>query len=89
MKGLRETVEEALRALRLGMEADGYLLQVQELNGDQLTIRIEATANACKECLVPKEVMRGIIQTSLPAPLGINNVSLVYPAECASSDGVG
>lgn len=79
IKGRREEAENVLGGLRQGMEVDGYLLHVLEVINDTLLIRIEATINACKECLVPKEVMGEIVKTHLPASLGVKRVSLIYP----------
>jgi hypothetical protein len=44
-----------------------------------LEVRIEATNGACEECLIPKEMLQGMIQVSLPSSLGVKSVSLTYP----------
>ncbi|HXM55887.1 MAG TPA: hypothetical protein VOB72_10905 [Candidatus Dormibacteraeota bacterium] len=70
--------EAGLRGLRSALEADGYLLVVREL-GERLDARIEATSDACEDCLVPKPVLRAMLQKALGVPEA--TIDLRYPGE--------
>jgi len=70
--------EAGLQGLRSALEADGYTLAVREL-GDRLDARIEATADACEDCLVPKPVLRAMLQRALGVPEAA--IDLRYPGE--------
>ena len=78
----------ALAALRASLQplcdsfaADGYRMTVAEFAGGCLTIVIEAGEGACEECLVPKEIMSGIVEHSLPPDAGVERIELFYPRE--------
>ncbi len=63
--------------LRSGLAADGYLMDIAE-SGDRISVTITATPQACPECLVPKDLMRGILGQAL----GVDSaaIDLTYPA---------
>lgn len=67
-----------LEGLQTSLDADGYRLEAWE-EGDRIGVRVSATPDACEDCLVPKDVMRGI----LGQVLGVseNVIDLFYPAE--------
>jgi hypothetical protein len=66
------------------LEADGYDAIVREWPDDDngpATIEIVARAEACGDCLVPKDVMRMVLANELPP--GVRLVELRYPGEAA------
>ena len=64
-------------ALRSALAADGYLLEVAE-DGDRVRVTISATPQACADCLVPPDLMRGILGQALGVPP--DAIDLSYPA---------
>jgi hypothetical protein len=79
------TARAQVTALLKGMlEPDGYDVVVHEWpDGDEGTARLEivAGAEACADCLVPKDVMRMVLANELPP--GVELSSLRYPGEAA------
>jgi hypothetical protein len=75
--------EAQVTALLKGMlQPDGYDAIVHEWpNDDDGVARIEivAGAEACDECLVPKDVMRMVLANELPP--GVRLGDLTYPGE--------
>jgi hypothetical protein len=65
-------------ALRSTLAADGYLLEVAE-QGTRVRITISATPQACADCLVPKDLMRGILGQTLGVPE--DAIDLMYPLD--------
>jgi hypothetical protein len=67
---------ERTRVLAMTLGADGYHLEVAEA-GDRVRVTIIATTEACAECLVPKDLMRGILGQTL----GVSEdaIDLTYP----------
>ena len=63
-------------ALRSTLAADGYLLEVAE-DGDRVRVTISATPRACADCLVPPDLMRGILGQALGVPP--DAIDLTYP----------
>jgi hypothetical protein len=63
-------------ALRSTLAADGYLLEVAE-DGDRVRVTISATPQACADCLVPSDLMRGILGQALGVPP--DAIDLTYP----------
>ena len=70
--------EQGLQALRTALEADGYLIEVRE-EGDRLGAWISAGPDACEHCLVPKPVLRAMLQQALGVPE--QSIDLCYPDE--------
>jgi hypothetical protein len=60
------------------LAADGYLLDVAEA-GDRVRVTISATPQACADCLVPKDMMRGILGQILGVPQ--DTIDLTYPPQ--------
>jgi len=59
------------------LAADGYLLDVTEA-GDRVRVTISATPRACADCLVPKDMMRGILGRTLG--VAEDAIDLTYPS---------
>jgi hypothetical protein len=72
------TFSERTVALRSTLAADGYLLEVAE-DGDRVRVTISATPQACADCLVPPDLMRGILGQALGVPP--DAIDLTYPEE--------
>jgi hypothetical protein len=70
--------EEQLQALRSSLDADGYRLDVRS-DGERTRVEIAATPEACADCLVPKELMRGILEQALGVAAA--TIDLSYPSE--------
>jgi len=69
---------ERIVALRSTLAADGYLLQIAE-EGTRVHVTISATPQACADCLVPKDLMRGILGQALDVPE--DAIDLAYPRD--------
>jgi hypothetical protein len=65
--------EALVESLRL----DGYLMTLDDLEEGRVRIEIEATAEACADCLVPETIMRPVVATALGVPEV--RIELVYP----------
>ena len=68
--------EQGLKDMRAMLEADGYALDAQE-DGERVVVRIEATPEACEDCLAPPDVMRAILGKTLAVPA--EAIDLHYP----------
>jgi len=67
-----ERIDRALDEVRVGLAADGFALRVQQVTEDGwVDLVLEATPEACLECLVGDEVLQAMLQQCI-AP--------VYPA---------
>ena len=58
------------------LAADGYYLQIAE-EGDRVRVTITAGPDACADCLVPENLMRGILGQALGVPQ--DTIDLTYP----------
>jgi hypothetical protein len=58
------------------LAADGYLLAFAEA-GDRVRVTITAGPGACADCLVPENLMRGILGRALGVPE--DAIDLTYP----------
>jgi hypothetical protein len=65
-------------ALQSSLAADGYHLDIAEA-GDRVRVTITATPQACADCLVPKDLMRGILEQALGVPG--EAIDLAYPRD--------
>jgi hypothetical protein len=74
-------VAGALAGLRQAFAADGYDLQVEDIADGVARIRIVAGPDACEDCLVPKTIMSGLMQTSLAGVPEVKQVELIYPTD--------
>ncbi|HJS95030.1 MAG TPA: hypothetical protein VJ741_12260 [Solirubrobacteraceae bacterium] len=68
--------EQGLKDVRDMLAADGYDLAAEE-EGERVVVRIEATPEACEDCLAPPDVMRAILGKSLAVPT--EAIDLHYP----------
>lgn len=74
--------QEGFEAMRESLAADGYELDASE-DGDRLVVTIEATPQACEDCLAPSAVMRSILSRTLAVPA--DAIDLRYPDELPGS----
>jgi hypothetical protein len=75
-------VTEKLSSIAAALAADGYVLTVDGPSEGRLTARIEATPEACAECLVPKQVMGGLLAQAIgDASIGEDAIDLRYPVD--------
>jgi hypothetical protein len=58
-------IDAALQGFRDMMRADGYLLGWEPAGPDAIVVKIEATPEACADCLVPPPVMQAIMSSAL------------------------
>jgi hypothetical protein len=65
-------------ALQSSLAADGYRLDIAEAGG-RVRVTITATPQACADCLVPKDLMRGILGQALDVPE--DAIDLTYPLD--------
>ena len=77
---------ERTRALASTLEADGYQMAIEELDS-RLTVTITAGPDACEDCLVPKDLMRGILSQQL----GVDgdSIDIAYPVDLPGYSGSG
>ena len=68
---------ERTRVLASSLPADGYQLEVAEA-GDRVRVTITASPLACADCLVPKDLMRGILGQAFGVPP--DAIDLTYPS---------
>jgi hypothetical protein len=68
--------EQGLRDMQTTLAADGYALGAFE-EGGQVVVTIEATPEACEDCLSPPDVMRAILGKTLAVP--VEAIDLHYP----------
>jgi hypothetical protein len=68
---------ERAGVLASSLAADGYHLQVAEA-GDRVRVTITATPQACADCLVPQDLMRGILGQAFGIPP--DTIDLTYPS---------
>ena len=68
-------------ALASTLEADGYHMAI---DGDEARVSVVITASpeACEDCLVPKDLMRGILAQALEVPG--ETIDITYPKDVAS-----
>jgi hypothetical protein len=73
---------ERARALRTSLAADGYQMEIAEAAG-RVSVMIRATPEACADCLVPKDLMRGILGSALG--VAQDHIDLTYPREAGDT----
>jgi hypothetical protein len=71
----------ALSGLRGMLAADGYGMSLRALGTDTLAVDIMAGPDACAECLVPEDIMSGIVRDALGSVVPVARIELSYPAE--------
>jgi hypothetical protein len=60
-----QEVDAALAQFTEMMATDGYLLGWEQSGDDRIVVRIDATPEACADCLVPQPVMHAILASAL------------------------
>ena len=79
-------IADALASLGEMLAADGYELDLREESADVLIAEIKAGPDACADCLVPQEMMRGYFASALRSALDMPpEVQLIYPADAAQA----
>ena len=68
---------ERARVLASSLATDGYHLEVAEV-GDRVRVTITATPQACADCLLPGDLMRGILGQAFGIPP--DTIDLTYPS---------
>jgi hypothetical protein len=63
-------------AILFSLAADGYHMEVAGA-GARVRVTITATPQACADCLVPPDLMRGILGQALSVPP--DAIDLTYP----------
>lgn len=72
---------ERIEPLAQSLATDGYQLTVAE-NGARVAVTVTASPDACEDCLVPKDLMRGILANALGADG--ESIDITYPKEVSS-----
>lgn len=75
----KEEIEAALGHFIESFATDGYRLDVTGFEEGVLDLRIEAEPGACAECLVPPQIMTGLVRTELRARNDIADIRIRYP----------
>jgi hypothetical protein len=75
---------ERMQDIASMLAADGYNLAVEE-TGHRVTLTVSPGPEACEDCLVPKDVFRGIAAHQL----GIEGdlIDIAYPADLPGYSG--
>ena len=66
-------------ALAQSLEADGYHMAIDGDETTRISVVITATPEACEDCLVPKDLMRGILSQSLGVESDV--IDITYPVD--------
>jgi len=69
---------EGLTEVRAMLAADGYELDARE-EFERVVVTIDATPDACEDCLSPPGVMRAILSKTLAVPA--ESIDLHYPGD--------
>jgi len=80
------TVNEAMQPLRDMLAADGYALRLETV-ARTLTVNIDATADACEDCLAPPDTIAMIVKDRLKnagVPVEGVSVDVVMPAKASA-----
>ena len=70
--------------LSSALEADGYHLAIAEADAG-LSVVITAGPDACEDCLVPKDLMRGMLSNELGVDAAL--IDITYPADLPGYSG--
>jgi hypothetical protein len=76
--------QQGLESMKTTLAADGYEIDASE-RGERLLVTIEATPEACADCLAPPDVMRAILGKALAVPA--EAIDLRYPPDSAAEHG--
>jgi hypothetical protein len=75
---------ERAGALSSALEADGYHLAIDEV-GARVSAVISAGPDACEDCLVPKELFRGMLSHEIGVDEGL--IDVTYPVDLPGYSG--
>ncbi|MCQ3802506.1 MAG: hypothetical protein OXC98_09145 [bacterium] len=76
-----ESAASALMPFSSGLAADGYALEVSAAATGSLQVEIVAGPDACEDCLIPKEMFKGMLSSRLGSEgVAFSELILVYPA---------
>ena len=70
--------------LATSLEADGYHMAIDEADS-RVFVVITATPEACEDCLVPKDFMRGILANALG--IAGDAIDITYPRDLEETAG--
>jgi hypothetical protein len=70
---------ERTEALAASLRADGYDMAIDEVGDSRISVVVSATPEACEDCLVPKDLMRGILSQALGVEGG--TIDITYPRD--------
>ena len=76
--------DSALDGLRTTLAADDYRMDLAETGAGGVEVRITAGPEACADCLVPKAIMRNVLQDALGVPS--DRIVLHYPGDDDAAD---
>lgn len=74
-------VESAITGLASAFATDGYIMSVTGFDGAILRMAIAANEGACAECLVPHDMMVGLVRATLPSDLADAKIEIAYPVK--------
>jgi Fe-S cluster biogenesis protein NfuA len=79
MTTIETAIEAALDDLRPGLDSDGFKLDLHRLDPDgRIVIALEATPQACYDCLVPDELLARMVEMAIREHVpDANDVELV------------
>ena len=60
-----EALHLGLASLEPMLTADGFTLSLEDRDGDRATVRLDATEDACIDCLMPENALRDVILQAL------------------------
>ena len=75
---------ERMQDIASMLAADGYNLAVEEV-GHRVALTVSPGPEACEDCLVPKDVFRGIAAHQLGIEGGL--IDITYPADLPGYSG--
>jgi hypothetical protein len=72
--------QAGLETMQATLAADGYALALAAReDGERVVVTIDATPEACEDCLAPPSVMRAILERTLAVPA--DAIDLRYPGD--------
>jgi hypothetical protein len=81
---LAEQISERVQPVSQMLAEDGYRLRVELHDDGVISATVEATPDACAECLVPSEVMEGVLRSHLGEDAlheGRHELTVAYPKD--------
>ena len=73
-------IERALGDLVGAFAVDDYRLSIVGFSDGVLKLTIDAGPSACAECLVPENILSGIVRNSLPPEISVSKIEIQYPS---------